>query len=342
MKRMLQLLVGIGVLTMLFSCAGGDEAKGDRAYNAAKKATGNERREQLKTAYTHYRNAVNSGGTISTQLRNRFIEMSIVRVEMMLTEGNINMGGIPLLMEDIEKKLTDDVQHDLRQRYAAFLVQRGDSSAARDRFIDALAFYNRAIELAADATPFREKRNSVIRNVAEENYQLGRMELEIGMREKDEKHLIRAEYFAKVALYFDSTFQKAQRLLSEAFQQNVGTYAAFLAVVEDYTDTVMFRKINKYDILLAVPAVQNRGGATVAEIHMHSNTYNPLRMRSQHFTFVNAEGRRFQAREGQRMTPDILDQEREAKFVLHFPLVTGRIKKLVYENGPHKTEKYFF
>jgi len=343
MKYMLGLLVGIGVLALAFSCTTGEEAAGDRAYEMSKKATGDARRTQLKTAYMNYRKAVMANPEkVSTKLRNRFVEMCIVRAQMVLDEGSATMDAIPLLMDDIEGQLKDDVQPDLRQRYAAFLIQLGDSSAGKERYIDALRYYERAIEKAADPAPFREKRASVIRDVAEENYLLGMMEFELGKSDKDEGKFVRAEYFAKVALYFDSTYDKALKLLSDAYRENVGTYAAYRMVVEDYTDTVMFRRINRFDILLAVPAIQTRGGNTVAIVNMHSNTFNPLRMRSEHFALVDANGKKFPAISGQKMDPDMLDQEREAQYTLRFPAVPGRIKKLVYENGPHYTEKLFF
>ncbi|MDR2578517.1 MAG: hypothetical protein LBC70_06895 [Chitinispirillales bacterium] len=341
MKHLLKVLVGVGVFMVLFSCATGDEAAGDKAYNMAQRTSGDTRRTQLKTAFMHYSRAVSANPEkVTTRLRNRFIEMCLVRARMMLEEGNAGMGALPLLMGDIEGQLKDDVLPDLRQQYAAFLVQLGDSSAAKSRFIDALAFYDRAIENAADPAPFREKRRAVIRGVAEENYEIGMMELEMGQREKDDSKLIRAEYFAKVALYFDSTFEKAQKLLSDAYRVNTSSYSAYIAVVDDYTDTLMFRTINKFDILLSVNLLNTRGGETV--FRMHSNTFNPLRMRSEHFALVDVNGRRHHAAAGQRMHPDILDFEREAEYKLRFPAVTGQVKSMIYENGPHFTEKFFF
>jgi tetratricopeptide (TPR) repeat protein len=341
MKHLLKVLVGIVAFIVLLSCATGDEAAGDKAYNMAQRTSGDTRRTQLKTAFMHYRRAVMANPEkVSTKLRNRFIDMCLVRARMVLEEGSASMDAIPLLMEDIESQLKGDVQTDLRQQYAAFLVQLGDSSAVKLKFIDALRYYDRAIEKAADAAPFKEKRRSVIRSVAEENYDIGMMEFEAGQKEKDEGKLVRAEYFAKVALYFDSTFEKAQKLLSDARKANTEVIAAYLRYVDDYTDTVMFRTINNFDILLGVTQLNTSGGVT--HFGMHSNTYNPLRMKSEHFALVDADGRKFHAAAGQKMNPDILDFERMGEYNLRFPAVSGQVRKMIYENGPHYTEKYFF
>jgi len=345
MKSALRLLltaITVATLALLAgACVSGDEAAGDKAYEMSKKATGDARRTQLKTAYIHYRKAVMADtNKVSTKLRNRFLEMALVRAKMMLDEGSYTMDGIPLLMDDINGQLKDDANHELRQQYAAFLVQMGDSASARNRFIDALAYYDKAIEKAADASPFKAKRAGVIKSVADENYEMGMMEWEMGTKDKDESRLIKAEYYAKVALYFDSTHAKALKLLSDCYKANVNTYSAFVTVMDgEYSDTLVFRRVNKYDILLAIFATKGN----TYQIRMHSNTYNPLRMRSEHFILVDTDGKEYPAASGAKMDPDILDQEREALYTVNFP-ATGRaaLKKLIYRNGPHYSEKNFF
>jgi len=338
------------MMMMFVSCGGGDESKGDKAYNMSKRASGDARRTQLKTAYMHYGNAIKANpDKVSKKLRDRFIEMAIVRVNMVLNEGNAQMGAIPLLMDEIEAQMTpqhiNEVAPELRNQYAAFVVQLGDSSAARERFIDALAYYDRAIEKAADASPSRAKRAEVVKNVAQENYEIGLMEFEMATKNKKEldvEGLIKAEYYAHVALYFDSTFAPAKKLLSDVRRENIGSYAAFPMVITDYTDTVMFRRINRWDILLAIPALLTRGNSTTAEIHMHNNSYNAMRMNSTHFALVDVNGREFKAGPA-KMEPEFLDQEREGIFRVSFPFGGPRtsIQKIIYRNGPHYTEKNF-
>jgi len=343
MKCMLRLLIGVGAAALLFSCTSGEESAGDKAYDMAKKATGDVRRTQLKTAYINYRKAVMADtNKVSTKLRNRFLEMCITRANMVLNEGSANMDAIPLLMDDIEGQLKSDANPDLRQQYSAFLVQLGDSSEAKGKFIDALKYYDRAIEKAADATPFRNKRTGVIKGVSQNNYEIGRAKFEEGIKDKEtgEATLIEAEYYAKVALYFDSTNADAQKLLSDCYKANIHSLSAFLSVILDYTDTVMFRKINNYDILLSVTNTPTKGG-TVA-FRMHNNSYNPLRLKPEQFSLIDKNGVKYQATGG-KIDPDFLDQERMVEDGrLNFPATKAEVKKMVYENGPHYSEKNFY
>ena len=343
MKCILRLLVGVGAAALLFSCTTGEESAGDKAYDMAKKTTGDVRRTQLKTAYINYRKAVNADpNKVSTKLRNRFLEMCITRANMVLNEGGAKMDAIPLLMEDIEGQLKPDADQALRQNYAAFLVQLGDSSAKNDRFIEALKYYDRAIEKAADPAPFKSTRANVIKGVVKENTERGRVLYDEGIKDKEgETSLIQAEYYAKVALYFDSTDADAQKLLSDCYKANIHSLSAFLSVITDYTDTVMFRKINKYDILLSITAIK---GGTVL-FRMHNNSFNPLRMRSENFSLIDKNGVKYQAAAGAKIDPVLLDQERmidEGK--LNFPVPKAEVKKFVYENpdGPHYSEKNFY
>jgi tetratricopeptide (TPR) repeat protein len=339
---MLRLLAGVGAAALLFSCATGEETAGDKAYDMAKKTSGDVRRTQLKTAYMNYRKVVMANpDKISTKLRNRFLEMCITRANMVLNEGRADMDAIPLLMEDIEGQLKSDADNDLRQKYAAFIVQLGDSSAAKEKFIDALKYYERAIEKAGDPAPFKEKRASVIRGVVKENYALGRQAYEDGLKAKEEgeSELIRAEYFAKVALYFDSTDADAKKLLSDCYKANVNSLSAFLSVVTDYTDTVMFRRINNQDILLSITAM--KGG--LVKFRMHNNSYNPLRLRSTDFYLIDKNGKKYQGLSGSKIDPELLDQERMVEDgTLRFPAPAAEVRIFGYENGPHKTEKHLF
>jgi tetratricopeptide (TPR) repeat protein len=344
MKYVLRLLLGVGACALLISCASGPEAAGDKAYEAAKKATGDNRRTQLKTAYLSYSKAVKENpDKISNKLRERYIDMCITRVKMMLDEGNASVEAIPHLMDDIEAVLTPEVAADLKQRYAAFIVQLGDSSAAKTNYIDALNYYDKAIEKAADPAPFQETRRSVIKKVAEEGYDFAVMEYETGQKEKDPGKFIRAEYFAYVALYYDSTFDKAQKLLSDLRKLNRGTYSAYLSVADDGEEkTSIFKKVNKWDILIAVPTIKvGPGGGTVV-IHMYNYSFNHLRMKAEDFSLVDANGKEVKALPS-KMDPDFLEYEKEAQYTLRFPGgLNGEIKKITYKNGEHYTEKVFF
>ncbi|MFP4013274.1 MAG: hypothetical protein ACLFVQ_04250 [Chitinispirillaceae bacterium] len=342
MKVVGRLLVGLSVLMMMISCTSSEEAAGDRAYSIAKKAQGSQRRTQLKTAYINYRKAVKADPEkVSIKLRNRFLEMCVVRAKLVLDEGNSQMDAIPLLMDDIEDHLTPEVAPELRQQYAAFLVQMADTSSSNEKYDDALRYIDRAIEKASDPAPFKAKRSDVVKKVAEENFEMAKYEYEQGKKDKENTDaLIRAEYYTKVALHFDSTFEDAQKLLSDVRKANLGTYSAFVSVIENYSDSVVFDEVDEYDILIAVPAIQKRGANTNAIIHMYNYSYNPLRMKATDFALVDVNGKKYKAR-ASKITPDFLEQEKEMEIRLSFPTPKAKIKKLVYENDPHFSEKFF-
>ncbi|MFP4162423.1 MAG: hypothetical protein ACLFQB_00295 [Chitinispirillaceae bacterium] len=342
MKFVGRLLIGLSVLTMIMSCTSSEEAAGDRAYKLSQKAQGNEKRTQLKTAYINYRKALKANPEkASIDLRNNFLEMCVVRAKLVLDEGNVQMDAIPLLMDDIEENLTPEVKPELRQQYSAFLVQMSDTSAHKGNHVDALDYVDKAIEYANDPAPFKKKREDVAKKVARDNYDLAKIEYDQGKNDKDNSDaLIRAEYYAKAALYFDSTFSDAEELLSEIRKKNLDTYSAFVSVITNYSDSVLFDKVDEYDILLAVPAIQKRGGSTVAIINMYNYSYNPLRMKSTDFALVDVNGKKYKARQS-RITPDFLEQEKEMEFKLVFPTPSAKIKKLTYKHDDHYTEKFF-
>jgi len=345
MKSALRLLAGVGACALVvLSCSSSEESVGDKAYDMAKRASGNERRKQLKTAYMSYDNAVKKNpDKISNKLRERYLDMAVTRAQMVLDEGSANMDAIPLLQKDIDALLNSEVPPDIRNRYAAFLVQLGDTSENKGKYINALVYYDKAIEKAADAAQFKAKRDGIIRKVAEENYELGMGEFETAKVDKEEAEMkyIRAEYFAKAALHFDSTFQKAQKLLSDCYKINRETYSAYITAVDDYTDTLVFKKVNKFDILIAIPDYKVMGGNAVAIIHMYNYSNNHLRMKSEDFTLVDADGKEYKALQS-KMEPDFLEYEKEAKYTLRFPAPGAPVKKLTYKDGSRYTEKNFY
>jgi uncharacterized protein (TIGR02145 family) len=138
------------------------EETGDKAYEMAKRTTEGERLKQLKTAYMYYDKAVKSNpNKISNKLRERYLDMCITRVQLILDEGATSMSAFSLIQNDIDTYLTTNVPADIRQRYATFLAQLGDSSVSKANYVEAISYYNKAIEKAANSTPFKAKQAAV-------------------------------------------------------------------------------------------------------------------------------------------------------------------------------------
>jgi hypothetical protein len=76
---------------------------------------------------------------------------------------------------------------------------------------------------------------------------------------------------------------------------------------------------------------------------MFNNSYNPQRLKPENFYLVDVKGQKYKAAASSKIDPEILDTEHETKTIkLVFPGAPATIKKLVYENGEHYSEKLFF
>ena len=343
MNKVWKAISALSVLTIIMSCGPTSfEKKGDVAYRLAQKAQGDQKRIQFKTAYMMYDKAVkNNPNSISTKLRNRYIEMTLIRANMVLNEGAVYMDAIPLFLEDVKKVLTPEVSPDLKQQLALFLTQMADSSIAKNKFDEAIETIDQAIGYASDPTPIKAKKQEFVKRIAQDNYDMADMDYNNGKQNKDAEDYIRAEFYALTALYFDSTHEDAKKLLKTLRKENRSTYSAYLRVIDPIPDSAVFKKINKYDILLAIPTLSKKGKSVSTIIDLYNYSYNPLRLKSEHFHLVDVNGKRYTAKQT-RLEPEILDQEHEAKCKLTFPAPSAEIEKLIYENGEHYSEKLFF
>ena len=64
MKVVGKLLIGLSAFMLIISCSSSYEQKGNAAYNAAKKLSGDQKKLQLKTAYINYDKAVKAKETV--------------------------------------------------------------------------------------------------------------------------------------------------------------------------------------------------------------------------------------------------------------------------------------
>jgi hypothetical protein len=344
MRSIVSVAVGLSVLAFIASCGlGSYEQRGDSAYRKAQNLSGNEKLLEQKMAYTMYQKAIEAHpNKINNRLRARILELSLLRAKMVLDEGSANSDAIPLFQRDIEKQLTADAPANLRQDYALFLIQLADSFAIKEQTEHALVTIDKAISFAAEPSALQQKKQDLMNKVAKENLDLAQVEFENGKQNKDVDALVRAEYYASVSLMYQPGNKETEKVLSDIRKMNAATYSGYLRVIENIVDSTAFRKVNKYDILLAVPTINKKGGSVGMTVNIYNYSYNPLRMKSENFYIADASGKRYQAMPAKLADPEILDQEHEAKYVLNFPKPAGEVAKLIYENGPHYTEKCFF
>jgi len=278
----------------------------------------------------------------SITLKNRFIEMCLVRAEMVLFEGNAQMDGIDLFIKDIDSTLSDDITPDLKNRYASYLSFLADSSFNKGKLYKGLDYLNKAILVAADKTPFEAKKQERIGNFAKGNFEAAEMAMMNAKANDNAEDYILAEFLVKVALLQDPKYPGAEEMLSELYKQNRSSYSAYNAVVLDKPDTAVFNKINNQDILMAVPTLKE-GGTTAAEVVFYNNTWRALRVKSENFSFEDVNGKTFSCLPGGKVEKDLLDQEHETKVKLSAKTGGAKLKKLIWESDDKKnrSEKYF-
>lgn len=333
----------LSALVMVTSCVNPTlEGRGNDAYAKAQKATGDEQRRLEKLAYTYYWKAVKKqpdNSRINNRLRNRFIEMTLKRGNLILNESNANMDALELFVEDIDSLMTPEVDPELRQKYAQYLTRLADSTFARGKLDNSLTWLDQAIKIANNPSEIESKKESIIGNFVNNKLELAKMELDEAKGTKDNsQELIQAEFHAKLALHFDPDNEEAKKLLSAIYPRMKSIYSAY-DILEERPDSALFQQINKYDILLAVPNISSSRKYVSLKVNMYNYSYNPLRLWARDFYIEDTQGNRYQAYKSSKVEPEILDQEHETtKLVLKFPKPKGAISKLIYED--EKKEHY--
>ncbi len=344
MKFYVKIAIGLVLVMLVISCSPTYESKGNKAYKAAQKSQGDIQRKLRKEAYIYYQKALKAHpDKVSISLRNRFIEMTLVRAEMVLDEGSSSMDALPLYMRDVDSAMTSDVGSELKERYASFLASLADSSLAKRKLYQGLNILDRAIAAAVNKATYQKRKQDIIDNFAKENFEAAEIEYINGKTNEDAESLVRAEFMVKVALLYDKNYPGANELLGKLYTENKGTYSAYEAVVIDKPDTNVYDQVNKYDILLAVP-VLTQGPLATLKVEMYNYSCNPQRLRPKNFYIVDANGKKYPGLSSSKINKEIVDQEHEAKMTLRFRKGSSRIKKLCFRSvdGDHFTEKIFF
>lgn len=339
MKKFLASLISVSFILILASCSNmsSDESKGDKAYNQSKKSQGLDKRILEKRAYIYYQRAYQAQpekNKLNLRFKQRFLDMTINRALMVLTEGTQDMDAINLFIDDIDSMLTKDIVGVPRQQYGDFLVTMADSSISRNKLDDGLMWLSKAEGIVENPKSIIEKKKLLITDFAKQYFEMASQAFVEGKDAKDAEALVKAEYYIKLVMVYDSAFPGAKELLSNLYKTNVSTVSGYAQVIEGKLDP----RVNKFDIFFAIIS-----GTTSMNISMFNNSYNPQRMKPENFSLIDADGNKYVASPSSKIDPEILDTQRETKNIrLVFPKTKAPIKKLVYENGPHYSEKNFF
>ncbi len=328
------------VLMFLMSCssAGSYESQADRAYNQSKKAQGYDKKMLEKRAYIFYQKALKAQpnrNKLSNRFKQRFLEITLNRANMVLGEGSYDMDAIHLFMEDLDSLLNKDSPSDLKQRYTDFLCLMADSSLVRYQVDQALNWITKAMSISDNPSQLQEKKKKIISDFTRQYFDQASAAFIEGKDNKDADMAVKAEYYVGLVMVYDSTFPGATQLLSEIRKANVNVYSGYAKVVEGKLD----KRVNKFDILLAITK-NNKGSMDVC---MFNNSYNPLRLNPENFYLVDDQGQKYVAQKSSKFDVEILDTQHETKKIkLVFSGIKGQVKKLVYQNEEHLSEKYFY
>jgi hypothetical protein len=328
------------VLMFLMSCStvGSYESQANKAYDQSKKAQGYDKKMLEKRAYIFYQKVLKAQpdrNKLSLRFKQRFLEITLNRANMVLNEGSYDMDAIHLFMEDLDSLLNKESPSDLKQRYTDFLCIMADSSLVRYQVDQALKWINKAMTVTENPSVLQEKKKKIISDFTRQYFDQASAAFIEGKENKDPEMAVKAEYYVGLVMVYDSAFTGAAALLSEIRKANVNTYSGYAKVVEGKLD----KRVNKFDILLAVTK-NNKGSMDVC---MFNNSYNPQRLKPETFYLVDDKGQKYAAQKSSKIDPEILDTQHETKNLkLVFGGVKGQVKKLVYENGEHYTEKFFY
>jgi hypothetical protein len=182
----------------------------------------------------------------------------------------------------------------------------------------------------------QEKKKRIVGDYSKQYFDMANDAFKQSKEEKDPELAIKAEYYVLLAMVYDPQLPAATALLSELRKINVNTYSGYAKVLPEIK--VLDKRVNKFDILLA--CAKTKSGITVS---MFNNSYNPQRLKAENFYLIGDKGQKIKAAASSKIEPEILDTEHETKTIkLVFPGAPAVIKKLVYENGEHRSEKEFF
>ncbi len=335
-------ILSLGFALLAVSCVNSSyERQGDAAYARARKLQGDEKQFAQKQAYQLYLLAITTHpNNIGYQLRSRFIEMSIARARMLLSMNGLFADPLQFFIEDIDRYLTGDMPSDIKQNYAIFLVQMADSFSGRNRYLESLRYLDKATAYANDLHEIGHLREGTVAHAVKENFDRSAQELAIGKESGNGDALVRAEYYAEAALVFDSASTEVRKLLSECRKKTIGILCDYRNVLDSLPDTLLFRRVEKSTIFLAVPSfrIDNEAVLTV----MLSNYSNgALDLKQGDFSLTDISGKRYPALEAEKEI-ELVDQYSKTRFMLRFPKPAGAIAKFIFEKGTHYAEKDFF
>jgi hypothetical protein len=335
------------LLLSLTACKSAEESKGDKAWKAAQGIENYAKKVlELKKAYTWYRQAVKKAGPTATgELKNKYLDATMTRIEIITENGGVNVDVISYLREDMESYIKDSTaSSDIRDRYSKFLMDVADDYKEKGQLSLCMTNLSQAYEIAdKNKAAVQQKQEEISIEYATTQVDIAKDYLASAKKEKDIPDYIRADYFANAALYYDSTNSAAKAILKKTTKELISSYTAYVSVITEKPDTSLFKAINKNDILISAPTISTKGKTVSTKLVMFNDSYNAVRIKKENF-FIEYENGKIVGATKFKSEKRLIDQEHEETMYVSFPKKSGKIKKIIFEtrNKEHRSEKLLF
>ena len=335
------------LLLSLAACKSPEESKGDKAWKSAQSIDQYAKKVlELKKAYTWYRLAIKKAGTsASSELKNKYLDATMTRIEIITENGGVNVDVITYLREDMEGLIEDSTATpEIRDRYSLFLIDVAEDLKAKGELSKCMTTLNLAYNIADKNRPtIKSKQDEISKEYAATQLDMATDFLITAKKEKSTPDYIRADYYAHAAIYYDSTNTAAIKILKKTTEELKSSYTAYVSVITDKPDTALFKAINKYDILISAPTISAKGKVVKMKIVMFNDSYNAVRIKKENFFIEYANGKIVGAKSF-KSEKRIIDQEHEETMNIVFPKKSGKIKKIIFEtrDKEHRSEKLLF
>lgn len=334
-----------GVLFLLLVGCGGPETQGDKAWNEAQTLPESQKLMKQKEAYIHYVAAVEAAsqkGAIPPELLNKYLRAMLARIEFIYENSDIDADAVQLLRVDIDEHiLSADAEN--RDRYAKFLISIAEVYRGREDLTRCMKELDKALNIAADKSTVETMTKGTREAFAKTQLEIAKEYFATAKRSKDVLDFIRAEYYAKVALHYDSLNAGASNIVAQTRKELVDSYTAYVTAVTEYTDTTLFNMINATPILMKV-AVNQKRASTDLMVTLYNDSYNAIKLRPEMFILKLENGKKVAASTA-KFPKKLIDQSHDLEGTLTFNVGrnAGKINKLIFDNGDKNqySEKFF-
>lgn len=331
-------LLVLGLLIVLTSCAPSLEDQGDKYTKQAKSSQNVAQRFNFeKAAYKAYYKAYHQKGDKSSQkLKSKYLGAIVTRMRNVgsETEEGFKATEVTELLLQAKKVATSGpIDAEFADMYALYLMDYAKELKGNN-ITGAIEQLTLAQKIAADKTKPEAMLAEVKKEFLQNKLSQAKNELSEGIKNEDEDAVLRADYYAREVLHYDSTNADAQDLLKKSTKKLIGTYAAYdkvFDVNEKEVDTTLYSKINAQRVFMGFSEVLKKRTTLTLEGKIINDSYNPVRMRKELFTLVLEDGKELKPTTAE-FNKKIVDIKHEAEIDLKFTGVTATPKMVKYKN----------